>query len=276
MAFPSTYSDGLFVVLDIDYALKSNWFDGRSNTRGPAAFNSSEFQKYIELAARLAGTQGTAFQASVVGLRQSYIPLIAKGDTFSFQSVAKEDDGSQLSRTRTGLRVQYYNTQTQIGEGGSFVFAAPSAALVGSLIKIADKVALSKALFMDVVYERVYNDTGSTLTAGTVVKYNGITSDGVVEVEPPDANMSDNNIIGILQEDILTAGTGACASINGGGAWIPSASLGSPNDGAAVYISSDTGALSHSVPAGGQSIGHLRHTGTGGGAHLISFATLSY
>jgi hypothetical protein len=270
MAFPSTYTDGDFVLLDFNYPYKSKWLDGRGLSRSDTVFSYAEYSRYRQSASRLITTRGTAFVSSTNGIDVGYVPLLAKGDTFSFDSNDKED-GVFVSRTRTGLRVQYYDTHDQVGVGDEFVFAAPSATLMGSLVKKVDKVALSKALNLPTVFERVYNDGGVTIVAGSAVRYDGITGEGVVEIELTDGNASDNNFVGIVQEDILTGKTGAVASVKGPGAWIPYASLASPNDGGLVYLNNDTGGVSHTPGGGSQIIGRLLHEGTTGLAHYILF-----
>jgi hypothetical protein len=268
MAFPSTYSAGQLGVLDIQYPFYSTWLDIRTNQRSDTQFNYDEYKKYVEAAPRIYRHKRMRWQT---GMRFDYIPVEILSSTFTVSSPAKED-GVYVNRTRIGLQIRFFDTATLQGDGDVFVFIAPTAALMGSLIKICDIVALSKVLSISSNYQRVYNDTGSTLTAGTAVAYNGITSDGVPEVEPTDANNSDNNIVGILQEDIGISVTGACTWVKNNAVFIPNNKLTSPNDGAQVFISSDTGALSHTPGAGNQAIGTLLHEGTGGGAHIIGYS----
>jgi len=272
MAFPSTYSDGDFVLLDFDYPYKSVWLDGRTSVRSASQFSFKEYERYRQLANKLLSTQGKAHTSATAGLHQGYAVALAKGDTFSFDVTAPED-GLLVKRTRIGLQIQFYDTQALIALGPIRTFAAPTAALMGSLVKKADKVALSKALNFHSIFHRVFNDNGVTLTAGSAVRYNGITGDGVSEVEPTDGNASDNNFVGILQEDIPTGDTGCCSAAQGPGVWVPNSTISTPNDGGLLYLSGDTGGISHTPGGGSQVIGRLLHEGTSGGAHYIIFAT---
>lgn len=274
MAFPSTYTDGDFVLLDYAYPYKSTWLDGRGGlARSDSVFSFNEYLKYRQLASRMLTSKGLAYTTATSGLSAGYVPLLARGDTFSFDSVDKED-GILVTRSRIGLPVQFYDTQSQVGFGDEFIFAAPTAALMGSLIKKTDKVALSKALNLHTIFERVFNDNGVTISAGSAVRYNGITGNGVVEIEFTDGNSSENNFVGIVQEDIPTGETGAVASSKGPGAWIPNSILANANDGDLVCLNNDTGGVSHTPGAGNQVIGRLLHESTTL-AHYIQFFTES-
>jgi len=79
MAFPSTYSDGNFVLLDFDYPYKSLWLDGRGLPRSDTVFSFDEYQKYKELAFRILTSKGIPFNSATEGLRPGYVPLLAKG-----------------------------------------------------------------------------------------------------------------------------------------------------------------------------------------------------
>jgi hypothetical protein len=270
MAFPSTYSDGDFVILDFKYPYKSIWLDGRSSARSDSSFSFKEYDRYRQLAGKTLNTRGNAFTSSTIGLQAGYVPVIAKSATFSFD-VAASENGIQVSRSRIGLTIQFYDTQLQAGVGPLRVFATPTVALMGSLAKKTDKVALSKAQNLHSVFIRAFNDNGITISAGTAVRYNGITGDGVVEVEVTDGNQADNNFVGIVQEDIPTGVTGCCSSAVGPGAWVPNATISAPNDGGLLYLNGSTGGISHTPGGGSQVIGRLLHEGTSGGAHYISF-----
>lgn len=272
MAFPSSYTDGDYIVLDFNYPYKSIWLDGRSSDRSDNRFSFKEYSRYGQLAGSLLNARGTAFTSSTAGAHPGYVPLIARGSTFTF-GVAAQENGIQVVRNRIGLRVQFFDTQLQDGVGSIRVFAAPTAVLMGSLAKKVDKVAISKALSLSTAFLRVYNDNGVTITAGSAIRYNGITSDGVVEIEPTDGNQSDNNFVGIVQEDIPTGETGCCASSSGPGAWVPNNVISTPNDGGLLYLNNDTGGISHTPGGGSQVIGRLLHEGTGDGAHYISFVS---
>jgi hypothetical protein len=273
MAFPSTYSDGDFAILDFDYPLKSTWLDGKSAVRSDTIFNSQEYSRFRNLALKTANALGASYLNSINGLRLNYVPVQVKSSAFAVK-ISSTENSQLVPRNRIGLNVQFFDTRGNTTVGPIRTFAAPTAALMGSLVKKVDKVALSKAINLHSIYLRVYNDSASPITAGTAVRYDGITFDGIVEIEPTDGNFSDNNFVGIIQEDIPSKETGSCTSAKGPGAWVPNSIISSPNDGGILYLNGDTGGISHTPGGGSQVIGRLLHEGTSGGAHYISFATV--
>ena len=244
--------------------------DGRINVRSDTTFSTQEYDVYKQLAGQVIKSLGNNFYYSTSGLQFAYIPAIAKGPTFTFQRAAKEN-GNQIRRTRVGLNIQFYDTLAQAGIGPIYTFATPTIDLMGSLAKKANKTSLSKALNLYSIFTRVYNDNGVTLTAGTAIKFNGVSNGGVLEVERTDGNDSNNNFAGIIQEDIPTGKTGCAAAITGPGAWVPNATISTPTNGGLLYLNGDTGGISHTPGGGSQIIGRLLHVGTSDGAHYVSF-----
>jgi hypothetical protein len=117
-------------------------------------------------------------------------------------------------------KLNWNSTQNQLTIGGSVKFDTgvtfSSPVTQGELRWDEDDFTLELGLLNNVSLQigeetlfRVKNQTGSTITKGTVVAFGGaLGNSGVLLIEPAQSSMNPRNIMGVVTSDIITGGDG--------------------------------------------------------------------